>query len=136
MKVEVAAALLMERMVRGAYSEKHSTAIQPLQWTILRYLSAPSNESRDIKSICRYVGITPAPISRAISTLEGRQLVTKKPHPESKRSVVVTITEKGLKKLADDPILKIANRINAMNERDRDRFVRILRQLMIDESGL
>ena len=136
MKVEVAAALLMERMVRDAYSEKHSTAIQPLQWTILRYLSATSEETRDIKSISRYVGITPAPISRAVSTLEGRQLVKRRPHPASKRSVMVTITEKGLEKLEDDPILKIANSITSLNERDRDRFVRILRQLMINENGL
>ena len=136
MKIEIAAALLMESIVRQAYSERRSSAIQPLQWSILRYLSTTNDVTRELKSICSYVGVTTAPVSRAVSTLEKKGMVTRGEHPTSKRSVLITITEKGLAALDDDPILKIAERIAQLNPRDQDAFINAIRQLMLEDSGL
>lgn len=130
MKIELAAALLMESIVRSAYSEKHSTAIQPLQWSILRYLSNQTSEIRDIKSICSYVGITTAPVSRAVSTLESKGLVVRGEHPTSKRSVSITITGKGITALQDDPILKIAKKLELLNPTERKAFFKAISQIM------
>lgn len=133
MQIEIAAALLMEQIVRDVYSDKHSSAIQPLQWSILRYLREASLEARDVKSIGRYVGVTPAPVSRAIRTLETRGLVTRGEHPKSKRSVTVTLTEHGRVALEGDPILKIARRIELLDTRERKIFINSLRQLMLQD---
>lgn len=133
MQIEIAAALLMEQIVRGMYSDKRSSAIQPLQWSILRYLSEAKSDARDIKSIGRYVGITPAPVSRAISTLEARGLVARGEHPNSKRSVTVSITEEGRAALKVDPILKIANRIESLDTIEREEFINSLRRLVLQD---
>ena len=134
MKIEIAAALLMEQLVRGAYSGKRSSAIQPLQWSILRYLSEVSIDASDITSICNYVGVTIAPASRAVSTLERRGLVTKGKHPLSRRSVSVAITDQGRAALQEDPILKIAERISLLSQKERASLVESLRQLILQDS--
>ncbi len=133
MKIEIAAALLMEQLVRGTYSGKRSSAIQPLQWSILRYLNEVSIDATDITSIGNYVGVTTAPVSRAVSTLERRGLVAKGEHPLSRRSVSVAITEKGRAALQEDPILKIAERINLLNQKEKESLVESLRQLMLQD---
>lgn len=136
MKIEIAAALLMEQIVRETYSGKRSSAIQPLQWSILRYLSEVSADATDITSIGKYVGVTTAPVSRAVTTLERRGLVTKGEHPRSRRSISVAITEKGRAALQEDPILKIAARIDLLNHNEKMRLVESLRQLMLLDNRL
>ena len=39
-KASLAAAVLLERLIRDTYTARHSSEIQPLQWSILRYLAA------------------------------------------------------------------------------------------------
>lgn len=128
---EFGSALLMERIVRAAYENKHSTAIQPLQWSILRYLDGASLSERDISTISRHVGLTSSPVSRAIGALERRGYLKKGPHPRSKRSVAVTLSPKGLAILQSDPILKVARLLRELPEGERGPFARVLGKLAL-----
>ena len=133
MKSDMTLALQLERLVRDAYSDKRSSAIQPLQWKILRYLEHARNFDSDIKSISSSIGVTVAPVSRAVSTLELRGLVSKGEHPLSKKSISVNISKMGLATLSgEDPILKIRDRIQALSAVDRERLAEMLEELLPD----
>ncbi|WP_150525374.1 MarR family winged helix-turn-helix transcriptional regulator [Roseibium sediminis] len=130
-KKDVAAAILMEKIVRDVYSNKGSREVQPLQWSILRYLERASANSSDLTSIARFLGLTLSPVSRAVQTLERRGLVTKRPDPQSGRAVVVSLSSEGLATLEADPILKIAKKINVLPEDEREQFRNALRSLWL-----
>ena len=130
MNSEMATALMLEKLVRDTYSDKRSSAIQPLQWSILRYLKDAEEDNRDIKSIAGSIGVTVAPVSRAVSTLELRGLVKKRDHPQSKKSILVDVSVEGLDALRnDDPILKIAERIENLSKSERKNLEDLLTQL-------
>ena len=130
-KKDVAAAILMEKIVRDVYSNKGSREVQPLQWSILRYLERASANSSDLTSIARFLGLTLSPVSRAVQTLEKRGLVTKRPDPQSGRAVVVSLSNEGRATLEADPILKIAKKINVLPEGEREQFRNALRSLWL-----
>lgn len=130
-KKDVAAAILMEKIVRDVYSNKGSREVQPLQWSILRYLERATANSSDLTSIARFLGLTLSPVSRAVQTLERRGLVTKRPDPQSGRAVVVSLSSEGLATLEADPILKIAKKINVLPEDEREQFRNALRSLWL-----
>lgn len=131
MKTELAAALLMEHLVRSAYPEKRSSSVQPLQWSILRYLRSAGDEGQSLSTIARYVGVTAAPVSRAVTTLEKRGLVTKEAGPINARAVSIEITQKGLALLVDDPMLQLARRLKQLPLEDRRAFIGTLRALTV-----
>ncbi len=131
MKTELAAALLMENLVRSAYPEKRSSSVQPLQWSILRYVRSTEDEGRTLGAIARYVGVTAAPVSRAVATLEKRGLVSKSPSRENARAISIRITAKGLALLEDDPMLRLAHRLRELPMQDRRVFFRTLRALTL-----
>lgn len=133
MDSEVAVAVLMEQVVRSAYRARRSGEVQPLQWTILRYLSLSPEQDRDLASIAAYAGVTPAPASRAVRTLEDRGFVQKERHLEDRRALSVRITRQGLEALENDPILEIANRLKELSEKEIDVISRALRKLALSE---
>lgn len=132
-KKDVAAAILMEKIVRDVYSNKGSREVQPLQWSILRYLDRAAAKSSDLTSIARFLGLTLSPISRAVQTLEKRGFVTKRPDPQSGRAVVISLSDDGQAILEADPILKIAGKIGALPEAEREQFRNALRSLWLLE---
>ena len=113
---ELALAILMERIVRSAYSSRKSEEIQPLQWSILRYLSRSQDSGRDLASVASYVGVTSAPASRAVKTLEKRGLVEKAQSDEDRRSVTVKISAEGLRALKHDPLSRIALKLKSLSQ--------------------
>lgn len=130
----VAAALLMERTVRQVYEDRTSSAVQPLQWAILRFLqSRPTSDAR-VATIAKYLGTTHAPISRAISTLTNRGLVAKVDGDGSSRTAPLVLTEKGRQMLTYDPILQVAKKIAALPDRERKLFEQVLMALAMEQS--
>ena len=130
----VAAALLMERTVRQVYEDRTSSAVQPLQWAILRFLqSRPTSDAR-VATIAKYLGTTHAPISRAISTLTNRGLVAKVDGDGSSRTAPLVLTEKGRQTLTYDPILQVAKKIAALPDRERKLFEQVLMALAMEQS--
>lgn len=132
MKKELAAAVLIERLVRDAYPQKQSSAVQPLQWSILRYLAQAPEDVCELKTVAAYVGLTLAPVSRSVATLEKRGFVTKKNHPDSRRSVNIQITLKGKEALEQDPLIDIATRITMLPEEDLESFLKAIRRIVVN----
>ncbi len=130
----VAAALLMERTVREIYEERASSAVQPLQWSILRYLqSAPSNDAR-VATIAKYLGTHHATVSRAVMTLFKRGYIARLGGTDAPRTSPLVLTDLGRRALQEDPILKIAEKIDSLPEGERRQFERVLTQLALNNN--
>ena len=133
MKAEVAAAVLIEQMIRDAYSDRAPGQMRPLQWSILRCLARSEPTVKTQSWIARFLGITAAPVSRAVHTLERRGLVTLRRRPEDARQTEVVLTDEGITTLGDDPILKIARRFARLSEEDKKRLKRLIAALALEE---
>ena len=128
----MASVVLLERFVRDMYTTKHSSSIQPLQWSILRYLARSSADRCEVRWIARFLGLTRAPVTRAIATLEARNLVSQQISGEDARTKTVTLTNLGVKALAEDPIVLAAERIRILPETDQEQFVRSIKSLALN----
>ncbi|MEM6374932.1 MAG: MarR family transcriptional regulator [Pseudomonadota bacterium] len=136
MDKHLATAILLETLVRSAYADRRSGSVQPLQWSILRYLRQTAPDPRSLQAIARYVGVTAAPASRAVDTLNKRGFLTKKRNPDNARSVSIAITSQGLELLENDPLFAIGEQIRQLPAEERSAFIRTLRHLVLhkDES--
>ncbi len=130
----VAAALLMERTVRNIYEERSSSAVQPLQWSILRFLEAAPTDDARVANIAKYLGTHHATVSRAVSTLVNRGYVGRKGGSHALRTAPLVLTDLGRETLKKDPILKIAKKIDSLPEGERRQFERVLTQLALGNS--
>lgn len=129
MKSDIAAAVLLERIVRDSYGSKRSSEIQPLQWSILRFLQQAQDGGSNLSTITQHLGLTLSPVSRAVQTLCKRGLVSKRVNPKNAREVIVTLTEDGVDTLAEDPLLNIARGLRRLPEGQRAQFIRAIRDL-------
>ncbi|MBK5922335.1 hypothetical protein CCR90_00805 [Rhodovulum sulfidophilum] len=129
---DLAAAVLMERIVRGAYDTRNSSEIQPLQWSILRYLDGFAEDRCTLTLITSFLGLTHAPVSRAVRTMRDRGLVRQRSHPRDARSAIILLTDAGRSALELDPIRKIALLLGTLPDADRSAIKRALRSIAIE----
>lgn len=127
-----AAATLLERMIRDIYGDKGSSAVQPLQWSILRYLRKTSADRNELRWIARYLGLTRAPVARALKTLESRGYVEQAISPADNRTKTVSLTAEGREKLNEDPIKVIADRILSLPKAEKLQFIRSIRTISLN----
>ncbi|WP_146348497.1 MarR family winged helix-turn-helix transcriptional regulator [Falsiphaeobacter marinintestinus] len=131
----IASVVLLERFIRDIYPAKHSSAIQPLQWSILRYLARTPTDRCEVRWIARFLGLTRAPVTRAIATLESRNLVEQQISGQDARTKTITLTELGVAALAKDPIVLAAERIKVLPAPDQEQFIRSVRSLTLSFEG-
>ncbi len=131
----IASVILLERFVRDIYPARHSSAIQPLQWSILRYLARTRAERCEVRWIAQFLGITRAPVTRAIATLESRNLVSQVVSGEDARSKTVTLTAFGVETLGQDPIVVAAERIRVLTKPEQEQFARAVRTLALNNGS-
>ncbi|WP_052700917.1 MarR family winged helix-turn-helix transcriptional regulator [Loktanella sp. S4079] len=129
MQSNFAAAILIEKIVRETYTKRSSTAIQPLQWSILRYLQRTPDAQCTMSMLASFLGLTHGPVVRAISTLVKRGLVEQIANLQDARSKTLKLTPAGHDALESDPILGIASRIDNLPEDDQQIFVKLVRSL-------
>lgn len=134
MRSELAAALLLEKIVRDTYSAKASKEIQPLQWSILRYLERNPTPRCTMSWIRSFLGLTHAPVVRAINTLVSKGLVRQEPNPDDARSNLIILTDLGISSLEQDPISKIANRMKMLPDDERKTLMKSIRSLSLSAS--
>lgn len=127
----IASVVLLERFVRDIYPAKQSSAIQPLQWSILRFLARSPTDRCEVRWIAKFLGLTRAPVTRAIATLENRNLVTQETSGVDARTKTVTLTELGFEALRNDPIVLAAERLHILPEADQEQFIRSIRTLAL-----
>lgn len=125
-----ASAVLLEKIVRGAYDKRRSSEVQPLQWSILRYLGTASEERSTANWIANFLGLTHAPVGRALKTLENRSYVSFDPNPADGRSRIVRLTDEGLAVLHADPLIAIAQQIERLDEPEKDSLMTAVKQLI------
>lgn len=128
---DLAAALLMERLVREAYSDRGPGSVTPLQWAILRTIGRVAPGPCPQSWIARYVGVTAAPVSRAIRALERHGAVATGRDPDDGRQINVELTRTGREMLREDPILAIAARIRHMDPDQKVAFRSALQHLFV-----
>ena len=124
--------MLIEKLVRDIYKSRAPGEIQPLQWSILRFLERAETGQRTVGWISRYLGLTPAPVSRALNTLSKRGLVASEPNPEDARSRMIWLTPLGKRTVAQDPLLELAKKLRALPEADRLNLQAVLQTLVLD----
>lgn len=112
----VALAILLEQTVRQIYPERSPQAMHPGQWAALRYLARANREAATVAGLARYLGVTLAPASRAVSALIRKGLVKGEPDPRDRRIVRLSLTDEGEAQISQDPILRLAKIIGELPE--------------------
>ena len=110
----VALAILLEQTVRQIYPERSPQAMHPGQWAALRYLARANHEASTVAGLARYLGVTLAPASRAISALTRKGFVKGEPDTRDRRIVRLSLTPEGRELIAQDPILRLAEIIGEL----------------------
>ena len=128
-----ATALLLERIVLGIYRSRQSNEVQQLQWSIMRYLEGAAQSQKTIGQIASYLGLTHAPVARAVNVLIGRKLVVKVKNPDDGRSQIVSLTPDGHKMLEADPIHGISAEIRRLPVDVRQLLNDLLTNLIMKE---
>ena len=136
MQLELAIALLMAKVVTDMHADGRTTTVQPLQWSILRFLTHATNVPKDLKSIASYLATTTSSVDQEVNKLERLGLVERGSDPQIDRSAQIEITEDGKVALAEDPIQKMARKIGALTENEREGLAKALRKLLLMEIKL
>lgn len=130
-KADYAAALLLEKIVRDTYSVRDSGYIQPLQWSILRYLGSEPVHRCTMTNVRSFLGLTHAPVVRAINTLVKRGLVEQRTNPSDARSKLLALTNAGSETVRTDPMRRVAKLIASLPDSDREKFQLVIRELVM-----
>ena len=130
-KADYAAALLLEKIVRDTYSVRDSGYIQPLQWSILRYLGSGPVHRCTMTNVRSFLGLTHAPVVRAINTLVKRGLVEQRTNPSDARSKLLALTNAGSETVRTDPMRRVAKLIASLPDSDREKFQLVIRELVM-----
>lgn len=131
MKRHKATALLIEKIARNMYQNRAPGEMLPLQWSILRSFERSEAGISTVSWIAKHLGLTHAPISRAVSTLVGRDLIAARPDSTDGRKTNLCLTDKGREVLLSDPILVIATLLDRVDESDYAGLSRALEALLI-----
>ena len=116
-----ALAVLLEQTVRQIYPERSPQAMHPGQWAALRYLARADRETATVAGLARYLGVTLAPASRAVSALIRKGLVKGEPDTRDRRIVRLSLTPEGEDLIVHDPIQRLARIIGELPaERQHD----------------
>ncbi|MEM7720732.1 MAG: MarR family transcriptional regulator [Pseudomonadota bacterium] len=113
------------------YPERAPGALQPLQWSILRFLEHRAPEEATVSAVARFIGISHAPVSRSIQTLCKKGLLSPIKCGTSRRSNAYALTPEGARMMQADPFLRLKAGFSHLDEKSRAEFERQLRHIVI-----
>lgn len=122
-----------ERLARLMRAREHGGDLNPAQWEALRYLARANRFSNSPGALTRYLGATKGTISQTLMALERKGFVVKTARAGEGRSVSLTLTEKGLAALKDDPWQALAAAIDELGGKTRRRLGKGLREVLSAE---
>lgn len=101
--------LAVQKMYNEQASEYESTMVYAFT-----LLSIDPKTGTPSTSLGPKMGIEPTSLSRTLKNLEERKFIVRKPNPEDGRSVLITLTEEGLKmrNISKQFVLQFNNAIN------------------------
>ncbi len=120
----------LERLTRLIRAGEHVGDLNPAQWGALRYLSRCNRFSNSPAALTRYLGATKGTISQSLIALERKGLVEKSGRPGEARSVALTLTAEGEKRLAGDPWNVIDVLLDPAGGKGRRKFAAVLGNLL------
>ena len=119
------AAHLIDRLDRLARSGE-AADLNPAQWEALRYLARANRFSRTPASLAAYLGSTRGTVSRTLAALEAKDYVSRQASERDGRSVELALTRKSEKALKTDPLLALAEDIDAATGGDASALLQAL----------
>ena len=123
----------LERLSRLMRGGEHEAGLNPAQWEALRFLSRANRFSNSPGAMTRFLGSTKGTISQTIKALERKGFVIKSPRANEKRSICLTLTEKGHALLKNDPLQALSKSLDDLSDKTRRRLAKGLRDLLAAE---
>jgi DNA-binding MarR family transcriptional regulator len=115
-------------------AERSSYPLTASQWFALRFFARANAFSRTVSELATYQSTTRGTASQTIKSLEEMEYVRREKSPLDGRSSTLTVTEKGRKLVAEDPLTFIFKEIESLDEASQELLRKILRQL-VDRLG-
>ena len=110
--------IVLERLVRLLYPQRAPGSLQPLQWSILRFFTTADEQTATVSDAARYLGLSHAPVSRAVQTLLTKRMLEKVENPEDRRGSIYHLSENGRETIKSDPFFVL---VEAMDTIEMDR---------------
>src|SRR5579875_203662 len=107
------AAHLIDRLERLARAGEQAGGLNPAQWEALRYLSRANRFSRTPAALAEYFNSTRGTVSRTLASLEEKGYVTRSASRRDGRSVEFSLSRAGEQMVKHDPLVAIAEHIEA-----------------------
>lgn len=123
----------LERLARVMRAREHEGGLNPAQWEALRYLNRANRFSNSPGALTRYLGATKGTISQTLMALERKGFIAKAERPGEKRSVSLTLTQKGREALSHDPWTELSAAADDLGGKTRRRLHRGLSELLEGE---
>jgi DNA-binding MarR family transcriptional regulator len=122
--------ILIERLSRLIRSHEHDTALNPVQWEVLRYLARCNRFSNSPKALTSYLMSTKGTISQTLMVLERKGLIKKKKRIGQGRSVELILTDEGRRQLEKDPWYKLDAQVALLSQTNLDTLNRQLQNIL------
>lgn len=126
---------LLGQIARTVWFEGAKHGLRDREWMALRFLSRANRFSRTPSALASYVGTTRGTASVLIDELERLGYLERKRSAEDKRSVMLSLTQKGKKVLVRDPVNVLVDAIEALEDESKIRLRDALRHLL-DQSDV
>ena len=122
----------LERLARVMRAREHEDGLNPAQREALRYLARANRFSNTPGALTRYLGATKGTISQTVMALERKGCIAKAPR-SARKTVHLTLTEKGREVLSRDPWTELAAVAGELGGKTRRRMQRGLEELLETE---
>ncbi|MBP2233077.1 DNA-binding MarR family transcriptional regulator [Azospirillum agricola] len=122
---------LLDQVSRLVYGVGFAEGLFPAQWVALRYFHDSPETARTLSALARFQRIHLAPVSRTVSTLVDKGLLSRRPHPGFKRGLLFDLTDEGRALLNRDPLrLSLGPPIAGMAEDERAMLGRLMKRII------
>lgn len=122
---------LLDQVSRLVYGISFTDGLFPAQWVALRYFHDAPEPARTLTALARFQNIHLAPVSRTVSTLVDKGLLSRRPHPGFKRGWLFDLTADGLTLLDRDPLRQtLSPPIAAMAANERAMLGRLMKRIV------
>jgi DNA-binding MarR family transcriptional regulator len=126
---------LLGQIARIVWFEGTKHGLRDREWMALRFLSRANRFSRTPSALASYVGTTRGTASVLVDELERLGYLERKRSAEDKRSVMLSLTQKGRKVLVRDPVNVLVDAIAALDDDGKIRLRDTLRHVL-DQSDV
>jgi DNA-binding MarR family transcriptional regulator len=121
---------LLEHVGRLISAVSFTSGLTPAQWNLLRYLFRANDTARTITSFAKFHATTKSSASQTARVLIGKELITVVPSDIDPRSKRLDLTPQGQEYLADDPLLRLGQALEAIAPEKLENFAEILTLLV------